>query len=322
MTPAQMNKEIGSGRFRPVYFFYGEEDYRKTEAVKYLAANFLPPPQRLLNFIRCGADQVDFDRICAELTMVPMLGERKVIVIEEVQRLKPTQQKQMFDLLVPPAPEMVVVLVVAAEHTPRKDSAFFRDVTGLAEPVQFNRLESDDARGRIVRHLEKNSLTADAEAIDLLIALTGGDFGGLMSELDKLSLAVEPGGRITVGQVAAMANSYEEYSIFEMIDFVAEKEVQRALGAYHDLLHKGMSPVGVLAMLSGHLINLVKIQTGKKVGGAPFYLGKLRRQGEMMGTDAALAGLAQIATAEREIRHSHPRPAVLVENLIREISQK
>ena len=321
MTPAQLTKEIGAGRFRPAYYFYGDEDYRKAEAAKYILGNYLPQQQRMLNHSRLEAERVEFDKICAELSVIPMLGERKLVQIDEPQRLKPTQQKKFLSLLVPPPPETVIILSTSAAHTPRKDSAFFRDITQIAEPVQFDRLDSGDVKGRIVRHIEKNDLTCDPEAVDFLAELTDGDFGGLTSELEKLTIMAGPGGHIGLKEVRELASSYEDFNIFQLIDLIVGHESDKALLAYQELLLGGMSPVGILNILSGQLINLVRIHAGKKIAGAPFYITKLRRQAGNFSQDQVLKGISLIAVADRDIRRSSLAPEMVVENLIREISR-
>jgi len=275
----------------------------------------------MLNHPRLQAEGAEFDKICAELSVIPMLGERKLVQIDEPQRMKPTQQKRFFSLLVPPPPETVIILITSAAHTPRKDSAFFREITQIAEPVQFDRLDTGDVKGRISRHIEKNDLTCDPEAIDFLAELTDGDFGGLTSELEKLTLMAGPGGHVGLKEVRELASSYEDFNIFQMIDLIVGHESDKALVAYQELLRGGMTPVGILNMLSGQMINLVKIHSGKKVAGAPYYVSKLRRQAGNYSQDLALKSISLIAMAERDIRRSSLAPELVVENLIREISR-
>ena len=51
-TPQKLVSDITSGKFKPVYYFFGSEDYRITEAVRYVASQFLPRMQLAVNFRR------------------------------------------------------------------------------------------------------------------------------------------------------------------------------------------------------------------------------------------------------------------------------
>ena len=320
ISALQLVTEINKGRFRPVYFFHGEEDYRKAEAVKYILTHYLPEAQRTLNFTRTTVDKTDFETICGELASLPMLGERRLIFVDEIQRLKPIQQQKFFALLAAPPPETVVILSSPAEHTPKKSSAFFRDVSRVAEPVEFSRLTKESATGRITKHLEAAGCSYDQEAVDLLAILTDGDFGGLVGELEKLTLTSDKGAHIGITEVKAMASSYEQYTIFELTDAVIGQDRDRALRVYNDLTRQGTKPEAFLWPLSSHLMNLLKIHSGKKIGGNPYYVRKLEQQAREMDKGRLLTAISRLAATEREIRHSKLKPAVLVENLIRDIS--
>lgn len=321
ITAEHLTIEIGRGRYRPVYYFFGEEDFRKSEAVKYILNHYVPEQQRVFNFSRLSIEKIDFETVCSELAAIPMLGERRLILINEAQKLKPTQQKRLFSLLGNPSPETIIILSSPAARTPRKNSAFFKAVGRVAQPVQFGRLTRNMATIRIHKRLESAGFTYDKEAIDLLISLTDGDFGGLDGELEKLTLSSEKGSHIGLGDVRRMASSYQDFNIFELIDLIAEKKADRALEAYHDLIRKGMRPASLLRQLSNHILNLLRVHTGKQVSGAPYFVNKLRHQAPLFDKEKVLDAISRIAATEREIRRSAIKPPILVENLIREISR-
>lgn len=320
ISALQLTTEINKGHFRPVYFFHGEEDYRKAEAVRYIVGHYLPEAQRMLNFTRMTVDKTDFQAICAELAALPMLGERRLIFVDEVQRLKPTQQQKLFALLASPPPETVVILNSPAEHTPKKTSAFFRDVSRIAEPVEFARLGKESAALKIVKTLEAAGMTCDPEAVQLLAELTDGDFGGLVGEIEKLSLSVEGGAHIGVAEVKALASSYEQFTMFELTDAVVARDREKAVRIFNDLSDQGERPDSFLWPLSNHFMNLLKANAGKRINGAPFYVRKLEQQARQIGAGRLERVVSRLAQTGREIRRTKMKAAILVENLIRDIS--
>ena len=316
-----MIKEIGSGKFRPVYYFYGDEDYRKKEAIKFILSHYIPGKNNQLNMTRMSADKTDLESIIGELAAIPMLGDRRIIHVDEIQQLKPTQYKKLFGFLAVPPPETIVILSSPAAHTPQKKSAFFRDVTGVAADIQFNKLTGQNSKLRIVKHFQAAGFTCDDDAVELLATLTDGNFGGLLGELEKLTLSQDAGGHIGIDEVRKLVSSYEEFGIFELIDLVAEKKYEKALKAYNDLIQHGTSPGGVVVLIGRHMVNMVKVIEGRKVAGHPFWIEKLRHQAQQYGRQRAVAAIGHIAAAERDIRITDIKPKMLVENLIREISR-
>jgi DNA polymerase-3 subunit delta len=319
MTPTQLSKEIAAERFKPVYYFYGEEDYRKAEAVKYVLNSYIPKQQRLLNFSRFAVDKHDFETICSEVASIPMLGERRLIFVDEIQKLRPTQQKEFFAFLGNLPPNIMVILSSPASHTPNRKSAFLREVGKVAEVVKFERLKARAAKVRIERHLESAGFTYDPEAIELLNAMTGGDFGGLAGELEKLTLSSDEGGHLGLDEVKKLVSSHEDYTIFELIDLIASRDADRALYVCQDLIQRGFKPVPILRLLSGHMMNLTRVHAGKKITGHPFFVEKLRRQAAAFDESRVLRAVTNIAGVERDIRRSKIKDSILLENMIRDI---
>ena len=77
VTPAELNKEISGGKFRPVYFFFGSEEYRIKEAEKALVQKFLGIHARN-GHKSLAASRLKASDIFTELSIVPMLGDRQV----------------------------------------------------------------------------------------------------------------------------------------------------------------------------------------------------------------------------------------------------
>jgi DNA polymerase III delta subunit len=151
--------------------------------------------------------------------------------------------------------------------------------------------------------------------------LTDGDFGGLVGELEKLTLLVEPGQPVSLNDVRKLTSSYEEFTIFSLTDAIAEGKTDNALKAYDDLILKGNRPTTILWQISNHMFNLLKIHTGKRVLGAQYFIQKLKNQSRLFKLEKALKAIVLVAGAEREIRQSIVKPVVLVENVIRNISR-
>ncbi len=316
-----MIKEIGSGKFRPVYYFFGDEDYRKKEAVKFILSHYISGKNNQLNLSKMSADKTELESIIGEIAAIPMLGDRRLIYVEDVQRLKPTQYKKLFGYLKSPPPETVIILSSPSVRTPQKKSAFFREVKKISELVQFNKLTDQKTRARIIRHLQSEGYTYDEEAVELLLSLTGGNFGGLVGELEKLSLSQETGSHIGLEEIKKLASSYEEFGIFELIDMISEKKYENALKAYNDLISRGSSSVGVVVLIGRQMINMLKALEGRKIAGHPFWVDKLRRQANLYGRERVVSAISSIAKTEKDIRTSLLKPNFLVENLIREISR-
>src|SRR5689334_19283922 len=90
--------------FDPVYYFHGEDDYLKDQRVRELVETAVDPSTRDFNLeLRRGAE-LDGEAVDSLLSTPPMLAERRVVVIREVDKLKKDARRLLDQHLKRPAP--------------------------------------------------------------------------------------------------------------------------------------------------------------------------------------------------------------------------
>ena len=74
--------------FDPVYYFFGDDDYLKDIRVHELVEAAIDPATRDFNLESRRGGDVDAEALDALLSTPPMLAERRVVVIRDVDKLK------------------------------------------------------------------------------------------------------------------------------------------------------------------------------------------------------------------------------------------
>ena len=256
MTPAELSQELESGRFRPVYYLYGPEDYRIKEAEKYLVRKFLPKPQAATNHTRLTVTKGNLRDILTSLSIYPMLGERQVFTIDEIQILTPAEIEKIMKLLTPPDPNRLVILVTPSSKLPRKENKTLVYLKENASAIAFDRLPDQQAERRVMMLLKESGITIEPEALQILILLCGGDMGGLNEEVNKLINYVGAGNILRKDDVAQVGSDYQAFSIFELAAAAARGNPDQALEIINFLMRQGEKGSGLLFWISEHFINL------------------------------------------------------------------
>ena len=75
----QLRSAIDDRRFDPVYYFSGDDDYRKDEAVAQLVVAAVDPATADFNLDTFRAAEVDAERLDVSLSSLPMLAQRRVV---------------------------------------------------------------------------------------------------------------------------------------------------------------------------------------------------------------------------------------------------
>ena len=316
--PKQLRDDIKKGTFKPVYYFYGSEDYRRTEAEKFVADHFLPDLQRSINYLKIDSKKTSAAELAAALANLPMLGERQVYVVGSFESYKPKEMEQLFKYIKPKDPNRVIILSTPSAKTPRKDSAFFKTISAFAEPVEFGRLDAKDAHDAIVTRLAKYKLAIDPDAKELLIGLADGDRGGLESELNKLIDFKSEGGSITIDDIQRVCAGYQVFSIFGLGDVIVEKNARKALRMMQSLVGAGTNIDYLLSQLQAHFISLYLVKNGKAPVGKrnyPFLIAKFRKQAQAFDNQQLEEMIIVLAEANAELRYQRFTQELVLESL-------
>jgi DNA polymerase-3 subunit delta len=250
---AESGKLLSQGPLAPCYYFFGPIDILKDEAVAGLLDRVLDPGLRDFNLDQRSAAQLqpeDVETLCAT---VPMMAERRVVIIRDVEswNKRARAKAAVLRYLEQPIPETVLILVQGAGD-PDGDKELLARSTAIAFPP----LEGEKARKWAARRAERLGVALEPDALKLMLDAVEGDLGWLAAELDKLA-GLGGESAVTVAQVEAMIGVRHGETQFDWRDAVLLDQPGRALVILPHLLEQpGVSGVKLVTLLGGSLIGI------------------------------------------------------------------
>lgn len=315
-TPATLFKDISAGRFKPVYYFFGTEDYRMAEAEKFVAGQFLPHRQMTTNFYKIDGKRTRAADLIAELSNLPMLGEKQVFIVRDFQSYKPTEIDQILKLLKPPDPNRIIILSSPSVRMPRRTSAFLKKITTLAETIEFKKMTPGETAGQIRARLQKEGVSIETDALNLLTELVAGSKGALEAELAKLINFKSSGETVTVDDVKNISAGYEVFGIFELADQVVAGRAKKVVQMVRNLLAEGNAATTLVALLQQHFTSLYLVKNGHSpLGRRAFMANRLRQQAQKYDHERLETIIVEIAQADARLRHRGIKPDATLEML-------
>jgi DNA polymerase-3 subunit delta len=246
-------RALAKGDLAPVYYLYGPQDVLKDEAVQAITDRALDPSLRDFNFDQRSAGQLDAEAIFALCTTLPMMAERRVVVLREVEawKRKPKVRAAFLRYLEQPVAETVVILVQgSAEEEPDKE------LGRGSWAVPCETLPADRARRWLLRRAGMLGVTLEAAAADHLIAVADGDLGALAAELQKLA-ALGGDAPLSVEQVGELVGVRRGETTFDWRDAVLDGQAGRAAAMIAPLLDQpGVTAVRLVTLLGTSLIGV------------------------------------------------------------------
>ena len=245
---------LDEGSFEPVYYFHGDEEFLKDEAVRRLIGRAVDPATKDFNLEQRRGGDLDGETLGTLLDTLPMMAERRVVVIRDVPALRKDARAALNAYLKRPAEETVLVLVAPAGARAEKT------LLDRARAVAFEPLDDKQLPTWIARHTKETlgvSITPKASA--LLQNAVGGDLPQLASELEKLASYVMGSGSNEIDEIAVaeVVGVRHGETASDLLDRIAQRDARGALAVLpHVLAQPKMSAVVIVMMLATQMVAL------------------------------------------------------------------
>lgn len=252
-----LRKEIKAAKLAPVYYFHGAEETLKEEALAALVDVAVDASSRDFNFDVRHATTLDPEALHALVNTLPMMAERRVVVLRDVDgwTVKSPARKALLDYVAKPAAETVLILHQGPPKGDDKDE-IDTDLGAHAQVVKFGELDAEEALAWVTRRAKQLEIPLTAEGATHLVNAAGPQLALLKLELEKLAAigTTEPIGVELVGEMVGIR--YGE-TIFDWRDAVLKRDAARATAMLPRILgQSGVSGVGLVSLLGTSVIIL------------------------------------------------------------------
>lgn len=246
-------RALQKGVFAPAYYLHGPEEILKDEAVRLILDGALDPALRDFNFDQRSAGQLDPEAVSVLCTTLPMMAERRVVLLRDIEgwKRRPKTRAAMLDYLARPASETVVILVQSSS-----EEAVDKELVAKAYSVSCDPLPEERALKWLARRAGELGVRLEDSAARHLLQAVGNDLGAVAAELQKLAAlpSAEP---FTAADVGGLVGVRHGETIYDWRDAVLEGQTAKAVSLLTPLLDQpGVTAVKLLTLLGTTLVGV------------------------------------------------------------------
>lgn len=336
--PADVRADIKSGRLKPVYLLYGEEEYLRDEAARKLVDACLNPDTRDFNLAVFRAGEAHVESVAAALMSPPAFAARRVVVLRGFDELGSEEQKAVVGAL-QRMPQTSVAILVAATADERTWAC--KAVAQMGMVVRYRRLYESEAASWLAALARERGVNLRPEASEYLVRTLGSSAARLAQGFEKAcdyagigagGATAPPGGSgaprtVTLAHVMAASAGEPSLGIFDLVDAVGQRDTAKAVAAARRLLGFGEAPTRILGMVARQvrLIMQTKILQGegitpRAIASAThlqdFMIRKYLAQARNFDTEDLEDAFIALAGADVDLKTSAAPEGVVLEKLI------
>jgi DNA polymerase-3 subunit delta len=232
---------VATNELKPGYLLTGSDRPKIARALRRLRDRIGDDATERLNARDASAEDV-----IASCNSMGLFGGERLVIVEEVERWKAADVKEIAGYLATPAPATVLALV--AEEI-KADAALAKAVAKAGQVLTFE-VPKRKLPEWVAEQFGRYGAKADADACRALVEMVGDDLDELQSEVDKLATwaAGEP---VTLRDVEQMAAGRAETAIFSLTDAWGRRDVAGVLASAEAIMERSHRP------RSGELMRMI-----------------------------------------------------------------
>lgn len=254
----ELERQIRSKEFRPVYLVCGEQDYLRTKNVKRLREALLGDGDAMNSTVLKGAEVRAFQVIEMAQTL-PFFAERRVITLEDTDFLKKAgdEAEKLCEFL-PKMPE--TTHLIFEETAPNKTYRLYKAIAKAGYVMVCDTPGEGDLRIWTAGLFSERGLRISNRTLDLFLQYSGTDMLSVQSEAEKLSAYCYGKEEVLPEDIRAVCTPVIRDRIFDMIQSIAAGEKDEALSIYLDLVKLQTAPQVVLALMLRQYNQLLQLK--------------------------------------------------------------
>ncbi|GBE30487.1 MAG TPA: DNA polymerase III subunit delta [Bacteroidetes bacterium] len=212
---SEFEKAAISGNAGTVFLALGEEQLM-LDIVERAARNIPDESTRDFNLDILYGDSLDVRQVAPALSALPMMTERRVVIIKRAESITPLVQKYITEYARNPIDSTLLLLLVNLDSK----AVWISKLAGLSSVVDCKTPSEKALETWATQKASSFGVQIDRDALALL-SDSGGRLIDLQGELLKASLLIEEGETITPDVLQRVWGIEEEVNIWSFFDHVA-----------------------------------------------------------------------------------------------------
>jgi DNA polymerase-3 subunit delta len=324
MSHPILERHIAQKTLRPLYLFFGEEEFLMERAVRQLAraleAHLGETPVKVSE----SAQETGLEDFLGQARVASLFGAGQLLILRRADAYPEQVVKAALAPYLdhPPPRSWVVLLAPALKAREVERNAIWARLKRDDAALGFRRLREEELYPWLAREakgLGKNLSLAAAQA---LVAVAGDNLAELVQELEKLALFAGADTHLTPAMVTQLASHSKSFTIFALVEALGETHPQKRLAALDHLMELGEPAPKILTMLARQVRLLLKAREAQgipagelavKLGLPPGIAKNLSQQAARFSKTALRRHLKLLHQADLRLKTSTGNPRLWLE---------
>jgi DNA polymerase-3 subunit delta len=248
--------EIKKRKFRPVYYFFGEDSYNLSHTLHTLEEAFKTIIKSDFDKEAIYSEDRSINEILGIATAFPFGSEKKLIIVKEADKIK--DKKPLKDYASSPA-EFTVIAFFHNGSITNLNSEPFQTLSANNFLFEAKELKGKNLIDWLKDIAEEKGKILSEENAQVLVDIVGENRNLLEDQLEKICIFLNEKKEISLESVQQVSSELKQFNIFDLQNAIGMKDKAKALTIANNLLDNGAEPTYIITMLTRYFTGLAKV---------------------------------------------------------------
>lgn len=248
--------EIKKRRFKPVYYFFGEDSYNLDSTLHILEETFKPLVTSDFDKETIYSEDRSINDILGLASAFPFGSEKKLIIVKEAEKIK--DKKPLKDYASSPA-EFTVIAFFHNGSITNLGTEPFKTLDANEFLYEAKELKGKNLNAWLISLAEEKGKKLTDENAQVMVDIVGENRSMLEDQLEKICVYLNLEKEISLESIQQVSSELKQFNIFDLQNAIGIRDKAKSLTIANNLLDNGAEPTFIITMLTRYFTGLAKI---------------------------------------------------------------
>ncbi len=254
-----LKENLKSHNFMKCYLFYGSEQFLKNYYEKRLKNAILISNQEM-NFDIFEGRDIDINNIIDSADTLPFMSDKRFVIVKDSElffnnRKNDTERMKQY---LKDMPQNTCILFI--ENEIDKRNKLYKAVNTIGHCIEFVSPKENELVAWLQKEFKNNNKIIETKTAIYMLRNIGTDMEFLINEIQKLVAYKYNQSDITKEDIDLICTKSLEARIFDMLNAMGNKNMQKALEIYNNMITLKEAPIKILIMIIRQFRLLIQVK--------------------------------------------------------------
>jgi DNA polymerase III subunit delta len=268
----ELEEKIRSSKFDNCYVFCGADEALMKENIRLISEKALQGSFADLNYVQFDGMTADMETVVNTCETIPFMSDRKVVVVYRATFLGEGEEREfsrryalISKYIENPADHCILIVYHVFESDRDKPGSKIKKLEKKACVVKFDKLKGMNLEKKVKSLFEAKGKNIGKIELKLFCENLENNMNIVQNEVEKLCTYAY-NRDITKEDILLMLPQKSDNDIFNLVDTLSQKKVEKALDILNELIFKGEKVPYILYMVERQFNIILQIKYGLEEG--------------------------------------------------------